>query len=95
MTTSVARVDLIYPFVLSLTADHPAVIFQVVGQSRDDVPTVVPRREAIIPARSQPTTTLNTAVELLAIADRMTHTVSALYALSWLPPKSCMQLESS
>jgi len=30
----------------------PCLIFQVVGQSRDDVPTVVHRREAIIPARS-------------------------------------------
>jgi hypothetical protein len=28
-------------FNLTFGADHPAVIFQVIGQSRDDVPTAV------------------------------------------------------
>jgi hypothetical protein len=32
----------------------PRLMFQVVGKSRDDVPTVIHRREAIIPARSVP-----------------------------------------
>ena len=44
-------IDRIGSLVLNFPADHPAIIFLVVGLSRDDALTVV-RREAFIPAHS-------------------------------------------
>jgi hypothetical protein len=53
------RVDGRAPWADDARADHPAFIFLVVGQSRDDVLAGF-RREAVIPARSLPPRVNNT-----------------------------------